>query len=65
MKRTAIAPGVEPEPFANREQSQTLPLQFELPFGRREATVKEQTVSETEGNAWSAWRQVGRPRSPG
>ena len=30
----------------------------------RDVAVVRRSVNETEGNAWTAWRELGRPRNP-
>jgi xylan 1,4-beta-xylosidase len=35
-----------------------------MEFPGNEALIERQTVGEDSGNAWSAWREMGRPRQP-
>ncbi|MBN1674588.1 MAG: xylan 1,4-beta-xylosidase [Kiritimatiellae bacterium] len=48
------------------EWEETGPRSFdlELSFPAKEAVIERQTVDEERGNAWTAWRRMGRPRSP-
>lgn len=37
---------------------------LEIPVKCSDCIVKQQTVDEENGNAWNAWRTIGRPRYP-
>ena len=51
-------------PVAEQGGEATLDLAYSIPFAHPAAVVKKQVVNEEYGNAWSAWKEMGRPRNP-
>ncbi|MFA5293620.1 MAG: xylan 1,4-beta-xylosidase [Phycisphaerae bacterium] len=51
-------------PVAEKRDGFKRQFEMEIPLSFGEVLIKQQTVDEENGNAWNAWRTMGRPRYP-
>jgi xylan 1,4-beta-xylosidase len=51
-------------PVAQKGTGFNKQFDLEIPLKFADCLIKQQTVDEENGNAWNAWRTMGRPRYP-
>ncbi|OQA01280.1 MAG: Beta-xylosidase [Planctomycetes bacterium ADurb.Bin401] len=51
-------------PVTEKDDNFKCNFDLEIPYGCSECVIKQQIVDEENGNAWNAWRTIGRPRYP-
>lgn len=51
-------------PVAKKGDNFKRNFDLEIPYSCSECVIKQQIADEENGNAWNAWRTIGRPRYP-
>ncbi len=51
-------------PVLERENSGNMRISLNIPMEEHQVTIRRQTVDENNGNAWTCWKMLGRPRYP-
>jgi xylan 1,4-beta-xylosidase len=51
-------------PCIQSQQVEPIEIKLELPFKHNHAVVSTRSVDDEVGNAYTAWKRIGRPRAP-